>query len=179
MHVGVADHLGWAVVVTASADGRVADRRRIELVEDGVHPMPVHHGGEGLDDAELDALVADVRASARRATAAALARLADDMDEPVATLSLRTWPADFPTDVAVLRRPPLEARADAVMYRQVLAEVASTRGWAVRTYDARTVCEVAADLVLRAPRGALGPPWAKDHRVAYAAALAAAGVSSP
>ena len=36
MRVAIADHLGWAIAVTASADHEVVDRRRIELVEPGV-----------------------------------------------------------------------------------------------------------------------------------------------
>ena len=47
--------------------------------------------------------------------------LAEQLPEPITSLSLRTWPAEFPDDLSVLRRAPWEARADAVMYRQVLA----------------------------------------------------------
>lgn len=186
MHVGVADHLGWAVVVVADGHHRVLDRRRIELVEPGVHPMPVHHGGEGLDDDALAALIEDVRSSSARAATAALAALAEDLHDRVEVLSLRTWPDDFPTDVATVRRPPHEARADAIMYRQVLAAAAGARGWAVRTYDARRVVDDAgtvlgrpADPLLRAPRAALGPPWTKDHRIAYAAAITAGATPRP
>jgi hypothetical protein len=32
-----------------------------------------------------------------------------------------------------------------------------------------------ADDVLRGPRASIGPPWAKDHRVALAATIVAAG----
>lgn len=41
VHVGIADHLGWAVAVTASSDHEVVDRRRIALVEPGVSPAPL------------------------------------------------------------------------------------------------------------------------------------------
>ena len=30
MRLGIADHFGWAIAVTASADHKVVDRRRIE-----------------------------------------------------------------------------------------------------------------------------------------------------
>ena len=43
MRVGIADHLGWAVAVTASADHEVVDRRRIELVEPGLPAAPIHY----------------------------------------------------------------------------------------------------------------------------------------
>jgi len=180
LRAGVADHLGWATVVTVSADHEVVDRRRIELVEPGVPNMPVHHDSKALDDAATAALVAEVRASIRRATARALDQLARDLPAPVRSLSLRTWPADFPTDVAVLRRVPWEARADAVMYREELAALAARRGWAVHRYDTkRVVDEATAHLgpmavdVLDGVRDRLGPPWTKDHRTALAAAITA------
>jgi hypothetical protein len=115
-----------------------------------------------------------VRASAARAVSAAFDELAGALAEPIASLSLRDWPADFPAEVAVQMRSPWEARADAVMYRQVLAEAARARGWDVHLYDVREVLALVPDDVLRAPRAGLGPPWAKDHRVAFAAALLAA-----
>jgi hypothetical protein len=93
-------------------------------------------------------------------------------------MALRAWPADFPEDIAVQRRVPHESRADSVMYRQVLAEVAGRRGWDVRLYDAKDVEAEAtrllgerADEVLRGPRVTLGPPWSKDHRMALAATI--------
>src|SRR5689334_1818925 len=122
MRVGVAHHLGWAVVVTAADDHRVVDRRRIELIEPATAAAPIHHEGKPLDDAALADLVAEVRASAARATAAALADLADFVSTPIVSLSLRAWAPDFPTDVAVLRNPPYESHADSVMYRQILAD---------------------------------------------------------
>ena len=36
VRLGIADHLGWAVAVTASPDHEVVDRRRIELIEPGI-----------------------------------------------------------------------------------------------------------------------------------------------
>ena len=180
MRVGIADHFGWAVAVTASADHDVVDRRRIELVEPGVTAAPIHYESHRLDVAATAALVATVRASVVRATSAALQELAAALPEPVASISLRTWPLDFPTDFAVQRRAPYEARADAIMYRQVLAEVAHAREWVVHLYDAKDVVGRAVTLlgersadVLEGPRSRLGPPWTKDHRMALAAAIVA------
>jgi hypothetical protein len=178
MRVGLADHFGWAVAVTASADHEVIDRRRIELVEPGVTPAPVHYDSAGLDDAGTAALVAEVRASVVRATAASLDELAADLPGPIVSVHLRALPPDFPDDIAVLRRPPYEARADAVMYREVLVELARARHWDVHFYVAEDVEARAAamlggrtDEVLRGPRARLGPPWTKDHRVALAATI--------
>ena len=122
-----------------------------------------------------------MRASAARAASASLDRLSAVVPEPIVSMSLRAWPPDFPTDIALQRRVPYESRADSVMYRQVLAELARARGWAVHLYDAKDVEGQAADVlgeraaeVLRGPRAALGPPWAKDHRTALAATIMAA-----
>jgi len=187
MRLGIADHLGWAVAVTASADHKVVDRRRIELIEPGLPPAPIHHEGgphllhqpaEPIDDDALAVLVAGVRASVVRATSAALDELATVLPEPIAMMSLRAWAADFPTEVAVQRRVPYESRADSVMYRQVLAELARDRGWEVRLYDAKQVEAGAVSIlgeraheVLHGPRAALSPPWSKDHRMALAATI--------
>jgi hypothetical protein len=187
MRLGIAHHFGWAVAVTASAEHKVADRRRIELIEPGVPTAPIHHEGgphllhrsaEPLDDNALAALVADVRASVARASSAALDELATALPEPIVSMSLRAWPVDFPEDIALQRRVPYESRADSVMYCQVLAELARERGWVVHLYNAKDVEEEAvrilgerADEVLHGPRATLGPPWSKDHQMALAATI--------
>jgi hypothetical protein len=180
MRVGVADHLGWAIAVTASADHAVVDRRRIELIEPGLSAAPIHYESRRLDVAATAALVAKVRASVVRATSAALDELETALPAPVRSVSLRALPPDFPDDIAVQRRTPYEARADAIMYRQELAELAHARGWEVHFYDAKAVVGQAArrladraDEILRGPRATLGPPWTKDHRIALAAAIMA------
>ena len=180
MRLGIAHHFGWAVAVTASTDHKVVDRRRIELIEPGMAAAPIHHEGKPLDDDATAALVAQVRASVVRATSASLDQLATALPEPIVSMSLRAWPLDFPEDIAVQRRAPYEARADSVMYRQVLAELARARGWDVHLYDAkdveaRAVSKLAhrADAVLFGPRATMGPPWAKDHRMALAATILA------
>lgn len=185
MHLGIAHHFGWAVAVTASDDHRVVDRRRIELLEPGRPAAPVHHDGVGLDDADLAVMIQEVRTSSARAVAAGLDDLAADLPGPISTMSLRAWPADFPADIATLRRVPYEARADSVMYRQVLAAEAERRGWTLCPFDARTVEAEARQLlgaraaeVLDGPRATLGPPWAKDHRTALSATVLAATVAA-
>ena len=113
-----------------------------------------------------------------RATSAALDELAAALPEPIVSMSLRAWPADFPADIAVQRRVPYESRADSVMYCQVLATLAHARGWELHLYNTKSVEDEAvrilgdrADAVLRGPRATLGPPWSKDHRMALAATI--------
>ena len=180
MRVGIADHLGWAIAVTASADHKVVDRRRITLIEPGLSAAPIHYESSRLDVAATAALVAKVRASVVRASSAALDDLATALPAPIRSISLRAWPPDFPGDIAVQRRSPYEARADAIMYRQELSELAQARDWEVHLYDAKAVVGQAAGLlaeradeVLRRPRETLGPPWTKDHRIALAATIVA------
>lgn len=186
MRLGIADHLGWAVAVTASADHEVVDRRRIELVEPGMSAAPVHYESKRLDVGGTAALVATVRASVVRATSAALDEIEVALPAPVVSISLRTWPPDFPDDIAVQRRVPYEARADAIMYRQVIAELAHTRDWDVHLYEAKHVVGQAArmlaeraDEVLQGPRATLGPPWTKDHRMALAATIVSGRSGTP
>ena len=181
MRVGVAHHFGWAVAVTASADHRVVDRRRIELIEPGMPTAPIHHEGKPLGDAAISELVAEVRASVARATSASLDALAAALPEPIVSVSLRAWPLDFPEDIIVQRRAPYESRADSIMYRQVLAELVRACGWVVHFYEAKNVEDRAArilaeraDEVLYGPRATLGPPWTRDHRMALAATILAA-----
>jgi hypothetical protein len=181
MRLGIADHFGWAVAVTASDGHEVVDRRRIALIEPGVSAAPIHYESRRLDVPATAALVAHARASVVRATSAALDELATSVPAPIRSMSLRAWPLDFPEDIAVQRRPPYEARADAIMYRQELAELAHARGWDVHVYDAKAVVDQAtrmlagrADEVLQGPRALLGPPWTKDHRTALAATIVAA-----
>jgi hypothetical protein len=125
-------------------------------------------------------LVAKVRASVERASSAALDEIASAMPAPVASISLRARPPDFPEDIVVQRRAPCQARADAIMYRQALSEPAHARGWEVHLYDPNAVVSQAvrmladrADQILESPRATMGPPWAKDHRVAPAATIVA------
>jgi hypothetical protein len=178
--LGIADHFGWAVAVTASTDHAVIDRRRIELIEPGITAAPIHYESRRLDVAGTAALVAQVRASVARAASAALDELATSVPGPIVSMSLRALPLDFPDDIAVQRRAPYEARADAVMYRQVLVDLAHARGWEVHFYIAKLVEAQAAsklaeraEEVLYGPRATIGPPWGKDHRMALAATIIA------
>src|SRR4029079_786176 len=146
---------------TASYDHEVVDRRRIELIEPGISPAPIHHESRRLDVAATGerraeapaaiaatvALVAKARAAIVRASAVALDEIATALPAPVRSISLRAWPLDFPDDIAVHRRAPYEARADAIMYRQELAELAHARDGESHVFDAKPVVGQAARLL--------------------------------
>lgn len=180
VRVGIADHFGWAIALSVSDAYDVVDRRRIALVEPGMTDAPIHYESKHLDVAATTALVAEWRASVQRATARALDELATAVQGPIESISLRALPSQFPDDVETMMRTPYEARADAVMYRQVLVELVEQREWSVHFYEAKSVLAEAAvvlgdrtDAVIDGPRAALGPPWTKDHRVALAATVVA------
>ena len=166
-----------------TADHDVVDRRRIELIEPGVSPAPIHYESRRLDVAATAALVArrERPSSGRRPRPSR--RSPPALPAPVRWISLRRWPLDFPEDIEVQRRVPYEARADARdVHRQALAELAHARDWEVHLYDAKAVVDQAAgmlgdraDEVLQGPRATLGPPWTKDHRIALAATIVASG----
>lgn len=71
------------MAVSADADGTVLDRRRLELIEPGVPRAPIHEGGRDLDDVALAEMIVSTRASARRATDAALVALAEVVGDDV------------------------------------------------------------------------------------------------
>src|SRR5207248_11407414 len=70
--IGVSDHGGWAVLVTAARDGTLLDRRRVELVGEGLPKLPHHSEGQRLPLDEAVELVERVRVSAERHAALAL-----------------------------------------------------------------------------------------------------------
>lgn len=178
MRVGIYDHFGWANTVTVSDQFEVVDRRRVELVDSSHTPAPFHYESHKLTVEETAALLSEVHEAIRRTTSTALDQLQAAAPAPIRSLALRTWPHDFPTDVATLRRPPWESRADAVMYRQALAEAARERGWAVTLYSAKDVIGQATALLAgRAGSVLAGPggrPWTKEHQIALAAAILSA-----
>jgi hypothetical protein len=180
--VGVSDHAGWAVLVTVDAAGRLIDRRRITLVEDGLPVMPHHHDAQRLPPDEGVMLVQRVQASAERCARAVLAALARELSVAIAAIALRERPALPPTIAERITNYRAQCVADWVMYRDALADAASARDWAVTWYDPKRVYADAASALgiasirdlLRDTGKSLGPPWQIDHKLAMAAAIAAA-----
>src|SRR5271165_1111602 len=70
--IGVSDHGGWAVLVTTARDGTLLDRRRVELVGEGLPKLPHHSEGQRLPLDEAVELVERVRVSAERHAVLAL-----------------------------------------------------------------------------------------------------------
>ena len=62
--VGVADHCGWAVLVTVAGGGALLDRRRAELVDPALPKLPHHHECQALPVPEAVKLVERVSRSA-------------------------------------------------------------------------------------------------------------------
>ncbi|MBN8614749.1 MAG: hypothetical protein J0L92_29390 [Deltaproteobacteria bacterium] len=179
--VGVSDHAGYALFVTATREGVLIDRRRVALLDDGVPVMPHHHDGQRLPIEEAVALVARVRANAERTAHARLEELARSLDTiELEGIALRADPALPPTVAERIADYRAMCVADWVMYRTALGDAARARGWSVHRYEPKRVLDAAAralgrssidGLLLDAGR-AVGPPWTKEHRLAMAAAIA-------
>jgi hypothetical protein len=180
--VGVSDHWGWAVLVTVARDGSLIDRRRVELVDDALPKFPHHQESHALPVREAVALVERVTRSADAYANACLDALAATVPTPITGIAIRACPPLPATVAERISNYRAQNVADSVMYRDALARAAEARNWAVHWYDARNVLAEASsalggdavDVLLEKTGAAIGPPWQKDHRLAMAAALAAA-----
>ena len=180
--IGVSDHGGWAVLVTAAGDGTLLDRRRVELVDEDLPKIPHHSEGQGLPLDEAVALVKRVRVSAERHSKLVLDAVATTVPRRILGIALRLCPELPPTIAERIKDYRAQNVADWVMYRRALAAAAEARGWAVHWYDAKKVCDAASEALgiedfdahFLQLRRSIGPPWGKDHKVAMAAAVVAA-----
>lgn len=170
--------------MTTNGRGEPIDRRRIELLEEGLPPLPHHHEGQRLPLPEAVALVAKVRASAERTTRERLAELERDVAIPIVGVALRASPELPPTVEERITDYRAMCNGDWVMYREIVAVAAEERGWKVHRFDAKTVLDEGCAALggctflegkLAAARKHFGAPWQKDHRVAMAAAMVALG----
>lgn len=179
--VGISDHGGWAVLVTVGPEGKALDRRRVELVEEGLPKIPHHCEAQGLPVEEGVALVERVRASAEKQSALALEELDRELGGGIGGVALRVCP-ELPATVAeCIADYKASNTADWVMYRRALAGAAEARGWRVHWYEAKKVVKLAgehlgvadAEEYFAGLRKEMGAPWTKDHQVAMAAAIVA------
>jgi hypothetical protein len=192
--VGVAEHGNSAVLVTVAPGGELLDRRRIDLTR-GMPTHPHHHEGSravgrypnsrmgrAMSLADAVALVERVRAAAGRGARESLEALAAAVRVPIERIAIRACPELPPTTEERIIDNRAQTMADSVMYREALANAAEERGWSVYWYDRDRVLREAAaalrhpdiDVFLRAMGRSIGPPWQAKHKLAAAAALAAA-----
>jgi hypothetical protein len=192
--VGVAEHGNSAILVSVTPEGELLDRRRIDLTQ-GLPTHPHHHQGSWavgryLDSpwakptslAEAIALVERVRVAAAQGARDGLDALASSLSMPVANIAIRGCPPLPPTTEERIRDNRAQTYADTVMYREALATAAAARGWSVHWYDEERVFGDAAaalgrkdvQALLKAMGKSAGPPWQAKHRLAAAAAIAAA-----
>lgn len=194
--VGVAEHGNSAVLITVAPGGEFLDRRRIDLTT-GLPTHPYHHKGSWavgryvnspwarpISLPEAVALVARVREAAARGARESLEALAAGVRIPIASIAIRKCPRLPQTTEERIADTRAANVADSVMYREALAAAAEARGWSVRWYASERVFRDAAgaipggdvDAFLRAMGRSIGPPWQAKHKIAAAAALAAAAM---
>jgi hypothetical protein len=179
--IGVSDHGGWAVLVTAARDGTLLDRRRVELVDEGLPKIPHHSEAQGMPIDEAVELVERVRVSAERHAVLALDAVTKAVPG-ILGIALRKCPPLPPTIAERIKDYYAQNNADWVMYREALAAAAEARGWPVHWYDAKRVLGAAREALgvedlddhFQQVRKAVGPPWNNDHKLAMAAAVVSA-----
>jgi hypothetical protein len=179
--IGISDHGGWAVLVTVARDGTLLDRRRVELVGEGLPKIPHHSECQRLPIDEAVGLVERVRVSAERHAILALDAVAMTVPN-IAAVALRKCQPLPPTIAERITDYRAQNVADWVMYRKALASAAEARGWAVHWYDAKGVLDAARralgvedlDAYFLQVRKQIGPPWNADHKLAMSAAIVAA-----
>src|SRR5689334_8908885 len=154
--VGVAEHGNSAELITIAPDGKLLDRRRIDLTH-GLPTHPYHHEGSWavgrylgsawarpIALADAVALVEHVREAAARSAREGLEALAKAVPMPIASIAIRVCPTLPPTTEERIRDTRAANVADSVMYREVLAAAAQARGWSVHWYERERVFRDAA-----------------------------------
>jgi hypothetical protein len=188
--VSVAEHAGWAHLVSVATSGAVPmviDRRRVTLIDAGLPTMPYHHDSIDMAEAEANALIAAVRSSIATNAARALEGVIGDLSptHSVVAVAIRKPPfAELPPAVAAVRASyPLQCAADGMMYQLAICRAARDLDLAVHAYP-RGLALAGADTELGTAPGELerfvsrtgrppGPPWTLEHQRAYAGGIAA------
>ncbi len=185
--VGVVENANTAVLVTIAPDGQLLDRRGIALTGPELPTHPHHHegswavgrylgtpGARVMPLADVLALVERVRTAAEHGARRALDQLAKDVAMPIGSIAIRVCPELPATTEERIRDNRAQTYADSVMYRQAIAAAAQARGWTIHWYDREQVLREAGDSVLREMGRSAGSPWQANHKLAAAAAIAAA-----
>jgi len=186
--IGVADHSGWAVLVSVAAvNGKpaVVDRRRVELIEKGVPSQPYHHETLSLSDTDAERMLRQVRRSIAACTTTAFDRLAADLSPQykVSAITIRQPPlASLPVTVAEVHSSYyVQCRADGMLYHSAICTGARERGWTVTIHSRGEELAIAAAALRVSPREVerflhdlrhtMKSPWTAEHRNAVAAAI--------
>lgn len=186
--VGVADHNGWAILVSAAVVNRepvVVDRRRVRLIEKGVPNQPYHHETLALSDAEAEQLLRRVERSIAACTALAFEQLSADLRPQyrVSSITIRQPPlAHLPTTVGEVHRSyHTLCRADGMLYHSAICTAARERDWTLvfhrrgeelaKAAEALQASTHEVERFMNDLRQTLKPPWTAEHRHAFAAAI--------
>lgn len=182
---GISDHCGWAELVTVGVregEPAVLERRRAELVEEGLASAPYHHEGLALPIDEASEIVERTRASVAKRCREVVESLRDSFG--VEAVAIQESPyAELPTSLSdVLASYTMTCAADGMMYREEFAAQASAAGLEVFRFARKSDpiataaesvgCGAAELAAYLAEYGKLiGAPWRKEHKQMAAAAL--------
>jgi hypothetical protein len=186
--VGVSDHNGWAILVSAAAvDGEptVVDRRRVRLIDEGVPSQPYHHETLALTEAEAEQLLRKVERSIAACTTLAFDCLAADLwpRYRVSSVTIRQPPlAHLPAAVAEVHRSyHVLCRADGMLYHSAICTATRQRNWKLvlhrrggelaKAAEALQATTREVDRFMTDLRHTLKSPWTAEHRNAFAAAI--------
>ncbi|MBO0859763.1 MAG: hypothetical protein J2P21_15135 [Chloracidobacterium sp.] len=185
---GIKAHSGWAaLVVVDERDGslRVADRRRIELVEEEWAKQP-YHAAENLNqDAARDLVKRGVE-SARRIAVREMRAVKRELERENEVTScavivgapMPDWSVD-----EILAVHPRMHKAEGFLFKDALVRAAKSCGLKLVEIPEKTLAPYAeralgmresslAEEIARLGKAA-GPPWGKDQKEATLAALVA------
>ena len=190
--LGLKAHSGWAALIALGTDDgglRVADRRRVELVEeaDAHWARQPYHAAEGLSPSKAREVVQrgiesahrlarwEVQAAMQRARSAGhdLAACAVLVSEP-----MPAWSVD-----EILAVHFRMHKAEGVLFRDALARAVEASGLCLVAIPEKRLTEH-AEQALATPAAAVmkriaalgkavGPPWGKDQKDAALAAIIA------
>jgi hypothetical protein len=186
--VGVADHNGWAILVSVGAvngEPTVVDRRRVRLIEKGVPNQPYHHETLALSDPEAEQLLYKVKQSITVCTAMAFDSLSAELEPRyrVSAITIRQPPlARLPATVGEVHRSyHTLCRADGMLYHLAICAAARQRDWKpvfhrrgeelAKAAEALHASTHEVERFVNDLRQTLGPPWTAEHRSAFAAAI--------
>jgi hypothetical protein len=186
--VGVADHSGWAILVSAAVvngEPTVIDRRRVTLIEKGVPTQPYHHETLALSDAVSEQLLSKVKRSIAASTALALDHLSADLSPQYRVSSITIRQPTLPHLPATVGEAHssyhVQCRADGMLYHSAICAAARQRDWTLVLHHRGEELAKAAEALqastndverfLNGLRETLKPPWTADHRNAFAAAI--------